>query len=518
MNHFPTKPPSLRVRLLFWWRKLVAPISLERRGEVQVLLRQACQPSFDFFLLVLLSCTIATLGLLVDSAAVIIGAMLVAPLMSPIIGLGLSSITGDERLLKDSALSLLIGVILAIGLALLITMANGLLPFVSLQELPAEVLARTRPTPIDLGIALAGGIAAAYAIAQPHISAALPGVAIATALMPPLCTVGIGLAMRRWDVAGGAMLLFITNSVTIAFASTLVFFSLGFRTKLKEGERGLPRSLRISASLTAILLIPLAYYSITFVREGAENRIINEVVRQELAKFGSAELVEMNYARQQTSGGENFLNMNITVRTSQGLRLSQVQEMQKDIADGLAAQNLREPAGVAIVVNQVIAERLDPLVPPTPTSTPTITQTSTPGPSPTATATATLTPTQTETPTETPTATASFTPTPLPTNTPTPAEARLFRMPLPNLELLQFPGGPVIATLRSNQVLTVLYGRQQYDGLVWIQVRDQDGRIGWVPEIYIYYFTPTPTQTATRTPQVTLTPTGTLEPTGTATP
>jgi hypothetical protein len=306
--------------------------------------------------------------------------------------------------------------------------------------------------------------------------------------------------------------------VTIAFASTLVFFSLGFRTKLKEGERGLPRSLRISASLTAILLIPLAYYSITFVREGAENRIINEVVRQELAKFGSAELVEMNYARQQTSGGENFLNMNITVRTSQGLRLSQVQEMQKDIADGLAAQNLREPAGVAIVVNQVIAERLDPLVPPTPTSTPTITQTSTPGPSPTATATATLTPTQTETPTETPTATASFTPTPLPTNTPTPAEARLFRMPLPNLELLQFPGGPVIATLRSNQVLTVLYGRQQYDGLVWIQVRDQDGRIGWVPEIYIYYFTPTPTQTATRTPQVTLTPTGTLEPTGTATP
>src|SRR4030065_208148 len=82
------------------WRRLVKPINLERRGEVQVQLRESSRPNFDFFLLVVLSCTIATMGLLTDSAAIIIGAMLVAPLMSPIIGLGLASITGDQRLLR----------------------------------------------------------------------------------------------------------------------------------------------------------------------------------------------------------------------------------------------------------------------------------------------------------------------------------------------------------------------------------------------------------------------------------
>jgi uncharacterized hydrophobic protein (TIGR00271 family) len=511
----PSKPPSLRVRFLFWWRRLVAPITLERRGEVQVLLRQQSKPNFDFFLLVLLSCTIATLGLLTNSAAVVIGAMLVAPLMSPIIGLGLASLNGDERLLRDAALSMGAGALMAMALATLITLTNNMLPFVSLQELPAEVLSRTRPSPIDLAIALAGGIAAAYALAQPYISAALPGVAIATALMPPLCAAGVGLAMGQLNVALGSMLLFITNSVTIAFASTLVFFALGFSPNIRErvgGGRGLPRSLRISAGLTAILLIPLAYYSITFVREGGENRLINEVVRNELKNLGNAELVELTYERNLSNTGENILDMNITVRTSRALTLAEVQQMQKDIAAGLAAAGLENTAGVAIVVNQVIAERLDPLVPPTATNTPTMTSTNTPGPSPTATATSTATPTKTATPTETPTPTATFTPSATPTGTPTPAGARIQRITSPTLELLQFPGGPVIATLQNNQSLTVLHDTDIYGGYVWIKVRDEAGRIGWVPEVFIFYYTPTPTNTATRTPAATVTSSATPGP------
>jgi len=107
------KPPqlSLRARLRYWWRRLVKPISKERRAEVQVYLREASHPDFDYFVLVLLSSVIATQGLLVDSPAIVIGAMLVAPLMSPVIGLGLSSITGDERLLRDSAGAILRGVV-----------------------------------------------------------------------------------------------------------------------------------------------------------------------------------------------------------------------------------------------------------------------------------------------------------------------------------------------------------------------------------------------------------------------
>mgnify|MGYP001434205001 CR=1 FL=1 len=173
-------PSSMRIRFLLWWRRITRIIDAERRGEVHVQLRNASRPSFDFFLLVVLSCIIATQGLLVDSAAIIIGAMLVAPLMSPIIGLGLSSLTGDDRMLRDATSALIRGALLAILISFLLAWINRYLPLIVMQELPREVLNRTKPSPIDLGVALAGGAAAAFALAMPHISAALPGAGIAT--------------------------------------------------------------------------------------------------------------------------------------------------------------------------------------------------------------------------------------------------------------------------------------------------------------------------------------------------
>lgn len=110
----PKSRPSIRVRLIRLKRRLLPSINLERRGVVQVQLREASHPDFDFFLLTVLSCVIATQGLLVDSPAIIIGAMLVAPLMSPIIGLGLGSITGDGRLLRDGASALVRGALPAV--------------------------------------------------------------------------------------------------------------------------------------------------------------------------------------------------------------------------------------------------------------------------------------------------------------------------------------------------------------------------------------------------------------------
>jgi len=196
-TQYSQPPRSFRVRLLHFWRRVTRSIDKERRGEVQIKLREASRPGFDFFLLVILSCTIATMGLLTNSAAIIIGAMLVAPLMSPIIGLGLASITGDQRLLRFAGAGLVQGAFLAVLVSFILSWFNRQLPFILLQELPNEILARTHPSPIDLTVALAGGLAAAYALAQPTLSAALPGVAIATALMPPLCTIGIGVALER---------------------------------------------------------------------------------------------------------------------------------------------------------------------------------------------------------------------------------------------------------------------------------------------------------------------------------
>lgn len=471
------RQPSLRALLMHAFRRVVKKVDRERRAEVQVQLRDASTPDFDFFLLVVLSSVIATLGLLTNSAAVIIGAMLVAPLMSPIIGLGLASLTGDARLFRDAGVALARGALAAVIMAVVLTWSNRTLPFVTLQELPIEVISRTRPSPIDLTIALAGGMAAAFAMAQPSISAALPGVAIATALMPPLCTIGIGIAMNRWDVAGGAALLFVTNAVTIAFAAMLVFSVLGFAPQrdAKTGRR-VPRALTVSAVFTLVLLIPLTWMSVNFFRDATENRMIDAVVKEEVSRF-DAQLTDL----QPVQDGQN-LHLTVTLRVSRQLRYEDVIALQEEIA-------LRLQRPVSIVVNQVVAAQLDPLVPPTFTITPTA-ATHTPTVTSTATSTATQTPTSTPIP-------------PTPTATP-----ELAQIPEDSgiLELVQSPGGPSIGQVQDGDLVTVMYETQVYDGLVWLQVVDFEGRIGWLPQIHLMVVTYTPTATGTPTGTGTVTP------------
>jgi len=453
-------------------RQYIHSPSPEQRTGIIIEISGSASPGFDFFLLVVLSCSIATMGLVTNSPAVIIGAMLVAPLMSPIIGLGLASIIGNARLAESALSALIRGATLAVLLSTIMTMVNRNLPFVWLQELPNEVLARTHPSPIDLVIALAGGLAAAYAMTRPTISAALPGVAIATALMPPLCTVGVGLALERWDVAGGAALLFITNAITIAFAAALVFFLQGFAPERQAEGQIVPRSLIIAAILTLALLIPLSIYSIKFFNEANENRRINEVVDAEVLKIQGAELVEFNVQHIQ-----NGLSLVITVRTNTPLRYEQVTELQRFIATSLQQS-------VSLKVNQVFAEQFDPLIPPTFTPTitftptPTLIPTNTPGPSPTS----TFIPT--------PTATVTVTP----SSTPTPGLVQVISVNIPPLRLYQSPGGPEIGIIRSRQVLTLLYGRQELNGFIWVEVMDDESRIGWIPEAYLHLVTATPTQ------------------------
>lgn len=484
-SHNSQPPPSLRVRFLYFWSRIARPIDKERQGEVRVRLRESSHPGFDFFLLVILSCTIATMGLLTNSVAIIIGAMLVAPLMSPILGMGMASITGDGHLLRDSISGVIQGAIVAIVVSFLWTWLNRSLPFILLQEVPGEVIARTNPSPIDLTIAVAGGIAAAYALAQPHLSAALPGVAIATALMPPLCTIGVGLALDRMDIAGGAGLLFVTNTVAIAFAATLVFFALGFGPKAITAANRLPRSLIFAALLTVTLMIPLTYVSVNFVQEAKARRQIEEVVQEEVERILDAELVELSIE----SEGD-VLRMNMTLRTPRPLYYQDSIALQEDIAG-----RLQQP--VELVINSVIVSQLDPKIPPTFTPTPTI------GPSPTATRTATPTRTATATATQTPTNTLTPTATNTATNTPTPSVALVDQTLGRGLRLRQYPEGPIIGTMREGDPLIVLYGIQTVNGLVWIEVIDKDGRVGWVPQMFtvIVTVTPTPSTTPSRTPR-----------------
>jgi uncharacterized hydrophobic protein (TIGR00271 family) len=447
-------------------------LSIERQIDVLEQLDLASSPGFNYFVLIILSCIIATFGLITNSAAVIIGAMLVAPLMSPILGLSLASIAGERQMFQRALLALLEGAVLAIVLSAALSWLAYVLPLGVLNELPNEVLSRTRPSPFDLGIALAGGAAAAYALAQPNLSAALPGVAIATALMPPLCTIGIGLSLSNSDVTLGAALLFLTNSIAISFAGIIVFVLLGFHPHSGNAQwHGWPRSVFVSAGLVLIITVPLIALTLRFVSQASTQRQINKATTDALQELPNLQIVDINI-----SNNNDVLQLVATVRTSIQPTYSQVVNIQKTIATQLQRT-------VALQLILVPTTRLDPLIPPTLTSTPRIL------PSGTFTPTITPTPTITQTPTPaftaTPSPTNTPTPTITPTLTPTPVLAYITNTSRLGIYLRDAPAGKVIGTLPDGAPVRILYNRVKIGKHEWIEIEDLLGRTGWVMAQYI---------------------------------
>lgn len=206
-------------------------VSPERREQLYIeLSRSAAIKDLAYWLQILFSCGIATIGLILSSPAVIIGAMLISPLMGPILAAGLSLTVGDLVLGVRSAVKLALSCAVAVGFAMFLV---WLLPF---KEMTTEIAARTRPNTLDLVVALFSGAVGSVATCKDvkGVATSIPGVAIAVALMPPLCVVGYGLgvefgsagAVEGMEVARGGGLLFLTNLVAITFTAMLVFLAL----------------------------------------------------------------------------------------------------------------------------------------------------------------------------------------------------------------------------------------------------------------------------------------------------
>ena len=184
----------------------------------------ATDTDLPFWTVLLLSGAIATLGLALNATAVVIGAMLIAPLLGPVLGLGLGLAVGDGRLALTTAVTIVLGVIGVVALAALLTV---LLPF---QTVTAEIVARTRPTLLDLAIAVASGLAGAVVTLarEQRLSASIPGVAIAVALIPPLGVAGFGIGTGwQWSLIKGSMLLFGANLAGIVLSAMLAFMLVG---------------------------------------------------------------------------------------------------------------------------------------------------------------------------------------------------------------------------------------------------------------------------------------------------
>ena len=211
----------------------------------------------------ILACAIviASVGLNVNSIPVIIGAMLVSPVMGPILGFGLGLATEDNHLLKDSLKNFAV----MVGISIIASTLYFLLSPLSLAN-PSELLARTNPTIYDVLIALFGGLAGIIAISRKDKGTVISGVAIATALMPPLCTVGYGLSIWNWHYVLGALYLFTINSIFIALATFLAVKYFGFPiVESDEQKRHLPKSAVYVILL--IVVVPSILSAISVVKE-----------------------------------------------------------------------------------------------------------------------------------------------------------------------------------------------------------------------------------------------------------
>ena len=212
---------------------------------------------------IILACAIliASVGLNVNSIPVIIGAMLISPVMGPIIGFGLGLSTNDTELLKNSFKNFIVMVVISIVVACFYFLISPL----RLSN-PTELLARTRPTTYDVLIALFGGAAGMLENARKEHGTVLSGVAIATALMPPLCTVGYGLATLQINYIFGAFYLFLINSIFIAIATFAVAKFVGFESVATD-EFHRKRNPRIVAFLLLVMVIPSIISAIGTIRD-----------------------------------------------------------------------------------------------------------------------------------------------------------------------------------------------------------------------------------------------------------
>lgn len=185
-------------------------------------------PDQDFFLMVMLSILMATFGLLINSSAVIIGSMLIAPMLYPILGLSLGIVIADFKLISRSFYTVLRSLVYGVAGAAIVTLL-----FNSNYQNTQEILARTEPSMIYAAIAVVAGLAASFALVMPEISASLPGVAISVALIPPIAVIGIGVARFDWHIISNSFLLFALNAAGIIFSSMIVFSLMNLYVKRK---------------------------------------------------------------------------------------------------------------------------------------------------------------------------------------------------------------------------------------------------------------------------------------------
>ncbi|WP_051249779.1 DUF389 domain-containing protein [Maridesulfovibrio zosterae] len=270
-------------------------VSDVRREFLLTEITRTSAPSGMYYLLMVVACFIASIGLMADSPAVVIGAMLVSPLMTPIFGFSLGLVRGEFPLIRDSLFSVVAGILLGIGGAFLI----GCFPV--FFEITNEIAARTEPNLLDLGVAAFAGIAGTVALIDERVSPVMPGIAIATSLVPPLCASGLCLALQQYSNAWGSFLLFFANFLVILSIASVLFIITGFIPN--SDNEPLPRLIKHFATTTIGLIIVAALLTQSLIEVSVSRKIDNELRIVTLEAVTSTPNTTIEEIKHETSDG-----------------------------------------------------------------------------------------------------------------------------------------------------------------------------------------------------------------------
>ncbi|MGB3766316.1 MAG: TIGR00341 family protein [Phormidesmis sp.] len=301
-----------------WLDQKPLPLKILNRS-----LWRTAEPSFNYYIMLFLSGVISTLGLLAGSTAAIIGAMIVAPLMGPIVGMAFAITMGNRRLLKRAGLSVVTGALLTIMTAYLICQIVGI------NTLNPEILERTRPTLLDLAIGLAAGAAGSFGKTRREVADALPGVAIAVALVPPLSVIGIGLAFGDSSIFFGSSLLFLTNLAGIVLSGGLIFIWQDYGS-MKRARKGLTAS-----TATVLLLgVPLGFAMKDLIVEERARTLVGRLIREETLTFSDTDI-----RRLRVDSAQGDLQIDLEVAAPEGsINRNQIDLVHRFLEKELARQ------------------------------------------------------------------------------------------------------------------------------------------------------------------------------------
>ncbi len=328
---------NIRKRFKDFRKRKAEPAQLE---QLKTELLAESTPDLPYLILIIGSCAIATFGLLANSAAVIIGAMIIAPLMLPIRGLAFGALQGNVTLFRKGLMAVASGTLLAVVLA----WCSGLL--VGIPSYGSEVLSRSEPTLLDLGIAVAAGGISGYAKIQPKISGSLAGTAIAVALMPPICVIGLGLAQANWSLSFGATLLYLTNLLGITLSCMLTFLLTGY-TSLHRARKPLIWTL----AFTGLLLVPLGVSFAKLVRQAQLESSLRQVLLDRTITFQRVQLIASN-----TDWVTNPPQVRLNVRAKEPITPKQVR-----LLEDFLEKEMGQPFTLIFEVSQVEEVRREDL-------------------------------------------------------------------------------------------------------------------------------------------------------------